>query len=217
MTGEERSESMVTVSMESVYGARNLVHRWVLANVVGLTFAMMSLAVIDRVGGEDGGLTDGLSHLIGLALAGAVVGVLQWLVLRRAVPGAAWGVLASSLALPIGFILGYGFGGPPIDFFGAFLMLGILSGITYWLVLRQQTHGAGWYVLASSAGWFLGGVAAMLVGITLGDHVGAVIADETIGYLALLALIGIAGGLVGGTITAVALAPLVRSTIANTR
>ena len=208
---------MVTVTIESVHGTRNFLFQWILANVVGLTLAMMSLAVIDRVGGEDGGLADGLSHLIGLALAGAAVGVLQWLVLRRMVYRAAWGILANSLALPVGFILGYALAGPPIDFFAAFVLLGILSGSVYWLVLRRQTCGAGWYALASSVGWFLGGIAAILVGVALGDHVGAVIANETLGYLALLAFIGITGGLVGGTITGVALARLVRSVIASTR
>ena len=206
---------MATAHIQSAYSGRKFLFQWILANVLGLTLAMMSLAGIDRVGGDDGGLADGLSHLIGLALAGAVVGALQWLVLRRMVPGAAWGVLASSLALPVGFILGYGLGGPPIDFVGAFFLFGILNGIAYWLVLRRQTRGAGWYALTSGAGWLMGGVAAILVGVTLGDRVGAVIADETLGYLALLALIGVAGGLVGGTITGVTLTRLLQRPISG--
>src|SRR5262245_10903329 len=208
---------MATVSVESTQVGRNFLFQWVLANTLGLTLAMMSVAVIDRVGGDDGGLADGLSHIIGLGLAGAVVGGLQWLVLRRLVHGAAWGILASSVALPLGFIVGFVLGGPPLDFFGSFFLLGILSGVTYWLVLRQQAHGAGWYVLASSAGWLLGGVAALVVAITLGDAVGAAIADETLGFLAILGLLGIAGGLVGGTMTGVALARLLRPAISSAR
>jgi hypothetical protein len=199
---------MATIRIDSISGGKNFLLQWVLANVVGLTLAMMSLVIVDRVGGDDGGLADGLSHLIGLALAGVVIGILQWRVLRRLIQGAAWGILASGIALPVGFIIGYALGGPPIDFFGSFVLLGILSGITYWLVLRRRTAGAGWYILASNAGWFLGGVVVILVALTLGDAVGAVIADETIGYLAILSLIGIAGGLVGGTMTGIALSRL---------
>ena len=208
---------MATLSVESTYVGRNFLFHWVLANALGLTLAMMSVAVIDRVGGDDGGLADGLAHIIGLALAGVVVGALQWLVLRRVVHGAAWGILASSVALPIGFILGFALGGPPIDFFGSFVLLGILSGITYWLVLRRQAQGAGWYVLASGAGWVLGGVAALVVAITLGDAVGTVIVDETLGFLAILGLLGIAGSLVGGTMTGVVLARLLQQPMSGAR
>jgi len=208
---------MATLSVESAYGGRNFLFQWVLASVLGLTFAMMSVAVIDRVGGDDGGLADGLAHIIGLALAGVVVGALQWLVLRRLLHGAAWGTLASSVALPLGFIVGFVLGGPPIDFFGSFFLLGILSGITYWLALRRQAQGAGWYVLASSAGWLLGGVAALVIAITLGDALGAAIPDETLGFLAILALLGIAGGLVGGTMTGVALARLLQQPMSGAR
>jgi hypothetical protein len=208
---------MATVSVESTYVGRNFLFQWVLANALGLTLAMMSVAVIDRVGGDDGGLADGLAHIIGLTLAGAVVGALQWLVLRRLVHGAAWGILVSSVALPLGFIVGFVLGGPPLDFFGSFFLLGILSGITYWLVLRRQARGAGWYVLASSAGWLLGGVAALVVAITLGDVVGTAIADETLGFLAILGLLGIAGGLVGGTMTGVALARLLQQPMSGAR
>jgi hypothetical protein len=208
---------MATLSVESTYVGRNFLFHWVLANALGLTLAMMSVAVIDRVGGDDGGLADGLAHIIGLALAGVVVGALQWLVLRRLVHGAAWGILASSVALPLGFIVGFVLGGPPIDFFGSFFLLGILSGITYWLVLRRQAQGAGWYVLASSAGWLLGGVAALVVAITLGDAVDAAIADETLGFLAILGLLGIAGSLVGGTMTGVVLARLLQQPMSGAR
>ena len=208
---------MATLSVESTYVGRNFLFHWVLANALGLTLAMMSVAVIDRVGGDDGGLADGLAHIIGLALAGVVVGALQWLVLRRLVHGAAWGILASSVALPLGFIVGFVLGGPPIDFFGSFFLLGILSGITYWLVLRRQAQGAGWYVLASSAGWLLGGVAALVVAITLGDAVGTVIVDETLGFLAILGLLGIAGSLVGGTMTGVVLARLLQQPMSGAR
>src|SRR5262245_28720195 len=144
---------MATVSVESISGSKNVLLQWVLENVAGLTLAMLSLAVIDRVGGADGSLADGLAHLIGLALAGVVIGILQWLVLRRFAQGAAWGVLASAIALPVGFMIGYALGGPPVDFFGSLVMLGILGGITYWLVLRRRIPGIGWYVLASAVGW----------------------------------------------------------------
>jgi len=54
---------MATVSVESTHVGKNFLFQWVLANALGLTLAMMSVAVIDRVGGDDGGLADGLAHI----------------------------------------------------------------------------------------------------------------------------------------------------------
>jgi len=210
---------MATPSMavESPVAGRALWLRWAAVNTVGIVLAMLSVSVIDSVGGDDGSLRDGLSHLIGLGLAGAVVGLLQWAVLRRRIRRAVWGVLSASISLPIGFLLGFVVGGPPMDFFGSFLMLGILGGITYWLVLRLQVRRAGWWVLASSLGWALGGVAALVVAIGLGDAVAAAVTNETLGFLVILGLLGIAGGLVGGTITGAALARLLQHPAAGAR
>ncbi len=191
--------------------------QWVGASTGGLTLAMLSLAVIDSVAGQENSLGDGLAHIVGLALAGAVVGIVQWLVLRRQIRRAAWGVLANSVALPVGFFGGYLLGGPPVDFFGGFVVLGILGGITYWLVLRQQVYRAGWWVLASSLGWVVGGGAAFVVAVTMGDAVGRSFANETLAFVAILSLLGVAGGLVGGAITGAAITRLLQHPLPGAR
>lgn len=44
----------------------------------------------------------------------------------------------------------------PTDFFWYVFMTGFVVGIAQWLVLRFYIRYAGWWVLASALGWFLG-------------------------------------------------------------
>ena len=52
------------------------------------------------------------------------------------------------LATTVGWILGLVLGGE--------MGIGAFIGITQWLVLRRYFSGAGWWVLASGAGWIAG-------------------------------------------------------------
>jgi hypothetical protein len=99
--------------------------------------------------------------------AGAIlVGVLQWLILRRYVTGAARWVLAGLGAAAIGalFVLGVGRLDADLGLITGTGLYGTLAGVLQWLVLRRQVARAGWWVLASTVGW--------VVAVPVGDIAG---------------------------------------------
>jgi hypothetical protein len=199
---------MASLHVQRTYTGTNLWLQWVLANIVGWATGWAIFAVcadtIPMVG-----------HPVGFIVGGATVGVLQWLVLRRVVDRAGWSILASSLGLTVGFIGGWALGGPPFDFLLAFVLVGLLNGIVQWLALRQRSDRAGWWVLASTIGFALGGAAAFAVAMTIGDAVSAAFGGEVIGFAAVVAVMGLVGGALGSAGSGVVLARLLEASAAS--
>lgn len=114
-----------------------------------------------------------------LIMTGFVVGVAQWLVLRRYLPYAGWWILVSAFGWILGTvtsIMTREITAPIIEFFelisevqGVFWLnvvngtvYGAVLGVTQWLVLRRHTQRAGWWVFASAIGGAVnGGVGAV--------------------------------------------------------
>ncbi len=103
---------------------------------------------------------------VSVAVGGILVGVLQSLILRRYVTGSARWVLASLAAAGMGalVVLGVGRFDPDLGWLIGACLHGTLVGLSQWLVLRGQVARAGWWVIASTAGW--------LVAIPVGDITG---------------------------------------------
>jgi hypothetical protein len=114
--------------------------------------------------------------LVGDISIGVVIGIGQWLVLRRFMFEPGWWVWASSIGWGVGWavivvveiipadagIAGSGVIG---------LIFGLLLGTAQWLVLRQHVYGAGWWVLASTVGWaiaFTGLLGQTVIGVVAG-------------------------------------------------
>jgi hypothetical protein len=112
-------------------------------------------------------------------LMGAVIGVFQYLVLRRwlknpvswiIVVGLGY-VIAAHVSVPIilwdmyyNLALPYELGRPfQLDevIFGA--VFGTIMGLAQWLVLRKYFRRAGWWIAGSLAGWTLGRLVGELV------------------------------------------------------
>jgi hypothetical protein len=199
---------MATVRIERTWAGTGVWWQWVLASMVGWaagwalfgTFAD-GLARFNPLGLQIG-------HLFGWMVGGAVIGMLQWLVLRRQIDLAAWSILASSIGLTAGFIAGYALGGPPFDFLLAFTLVGLVNGIVQWLALRQQVERAGWWIVASCVGFALGGAVAVGVALAVGDAVDAGLGGGIPAFAAILTIIGFVGGAVGGAISGSVLARL---------
>ena len=164
---------------------------WVLASTVGW-------AVGGTVGVALGGeLSMGLAvtGYLGVAVGVTMTGALQWLVLRGQVGGAAWWMVASVvgaalvgiLAVVLGWVVGvvgrlvggaaWGANWGPdwsadpggdVGFVVAVAAGGTVLGVLQWLVLRRQVARAGWWVLASSVGWVMGGLASGITNTTAG-------------------------------------------------
>lgn len=107
-----------------------------------------------------------------LVMTGLVIGVAQWLVLRRYLPGAGWWILASAFGWFLGSLVlmtTVEIINPIADFLESVIRLGIwgsavtmilygtVLGAVQWLVLRRHTQRAGWWVLASVIGGAVGG------------------------------------------------------------
>jgi hypothetical protein len=97
--------------------------------------------------------------VLGLGLLGGLVGVGQWLLLRRYLDHASqWGLaiaatywLGASLAEIASFT---GIGLIP-SFAASFVLLGPVCGILQWSILRSQVDRAGWWVLAQTMSWLV--------------------------------------------------------------
>ena len=116
---------------------------------------------LGRVGSLPGGIIgDGT---IVVVVGGIVVGVLQWLVLRRQVARAGWWVVASIAAMAVVGVLVVALDEGAVVAGG-----GLVVGALQWLVLRRQVARAGWWVPASGVGWVVGGFVSGIVGDTTG-------------------------------------------------
>lgn len=113
-----------------------------------------------------------------LIMTGFVVGIAQWLVLRRYLPYARWWILVSGLGWILGIMVGImarEITAPTIELLesvsrpqGVFWLnvvngtvYGAVLGVAQWLVLSRHTQRAGWWVFASTIGGAVnGGVGA---------------------------------------------------------
>jgi hypothetical protein len=97
--------------------------------------------------------------VIGGALAGAVIGGGQWLVLRRVLPGAAWWIAATAVGQAVGLAVGaplVGYGTEPRDLAVQGAVTGLAIGVLQSLVLRRGAANGLWWALAMPPLWTLG-------------------------------------------------------------
>src|SRR5688572_14747944 len=97
--------------------------------------------------------------LVGGALAGAVIGGGQWLVLRRLLPGAAWWIAATAVGQAVGLAIGaplVGYGTEPGDLAVQGAITGLAIGVLQALVLRRGTADGRWWALAMPPLWATG-------------------------------------------------------------
>ena len=149
---------------------------WVLASAAGFAVAGLAEAAI--------GPAQGLVVVVYMTVGGAAAGTLQWVLLRRIVPGVGlWvaasvggGFAAGAMGVVVGVLAGSGAGvvlgfkaawevGSDTGGVAAAISYGAVIGVLQWLVLQRHLPRAYWWVLASAAGWIVGGITA---GVTEG-------------------------------------------------
>lgn len=103
---------------------------------------------------------------LSVAAGSILVGVFQWLVLRRYLESAILWVAAGLGAAVLGQVVVLGLGVFTTDLaqVAGVGMYGALAGMLQWLALRREVPGAGWWVLVSTVGW--------MVAIPVGDITG---------------------------------------------
>ena len=171
------------------------------------------------------------------AMAGASVGIMQWLILRRQLSRAGWWIWASIVGGAVGFSLTGWFPLNPTVGFGLIGLVGRLGdvtvgamlgiqigaplGIMQWFVLRQRFFRAGWWLLANIVGFASGFAAASVINdvvISLFFGIGTALSPSPTPITAFIAAavggggLGSVVGLAIGAITGMMLAWLWRRT-----
>ncbi len=146
---------------------------WVLASLLGLSLLSVFNYVAGKVAGEWYGGWSWLWYTgqvidrrvgiqtSGFLLAGVMIGIAQWLILRNyiKIKKTTWWILASSLGWIAGLIAWGLFGEavyywwdlPRMPINGA--MIGAGLGLAQWFILRRQFRHAGWWVLTNAVAW----------------------------------------------------------------
>ena len=163
--------------------------------ITSLSFPFSGVLALSLAGPMD----DVVSAALGSLLVGAIVGGVQWLVLRNFLGiDIAWALAtASGLALgnTVGVVLtnsGRGIG----DLLVVGVAAGIAVGAAQWALLRERLKLAGAWVPVLAVAWPLGWTTTWSIGV-----------DVTIGY----AVFGAIGALVFAAVTGAALVLLVRN------
>jgi hypothetical protein len=148
---------------------------WVLASTVGFAVGSAVTRFVGLVGYFAGGETVVGAFAVGGAVGGALIGIAQWLVLRKRVSRSGWWVLASIVGFAVGFAVAIAML-DSMDGAAVGAVVGASIGIAQWLVLRLQFSRAGWWVLASIVGFAMGfAVLETMDGFVVGAGVGAVV------------------------------------------
>jgi hypothetical protein len=113
--------------------------------------------------------------LVSLLIVGVIIGALQWLVLRRHVPGIQrWAIFTG-----LGFALGA---------FAFWALIGVGVGVLQWLQLRRDLNKTMWWLVVNAIAWplgyVLGGVGGTALGVALGsEFLGGLVGSILIGTL----------------------------------
>ena len=96
--------------------------------------------------------------------SGLMVGFFQWFVLLGRIDKAWRWILFSTVGWVIGWLIAYLVVPAGLEIVSA-MIIGAGTGLAQWLILRQEFHWAGWWVIISIVAWSTG--IALLPGLLL--------------------------------------------------
>jgi len=147
--------------------------------------------------------------IVGIAALGGSLSIVQWLVLRPQISGAAWWIPATFVGWLVGFFLAVD--GVPEH--ARVVLFSLTVGAAQWLVLRCQLSAAGWWVVATIVAVLVSEQANYLIsGVTLVSDTDLVPSWTLTESLARYLLPWTVQGIVLGGITAVTFGYLRRKT-----
>jgi len=104
------------------------------------------------------------------AITGAILGGVQWLVLRATMPLPLWWVVATSAGMALGLPLSGAFFGSETsgnELLWRAAITGLSIGIAQWIVLRQVLPQSAIWIAVVGLGWVLGWFITRSVGVDL--------------------------------------------------
>ena len=162
---------------------------WSLAGLVSYTI------------GFPAGLALGGSLLWGWIAGGGLAALLQWVLLRQQLTQAGWWIAASLAGLTVGTVLSFvvsqyvlQVAGLTAAFAATGATVGLGTGLAQWTLLRIHLRRAGWWVLASTAGYSLGLLAAVNAPVAIPVRAALIFGPEFGGLVG-----AISGGITGIT------------------
>ena len=174
---------------------------WTCATALGMLLGYLPIAAVI------GDLDLGIARVIVPILAGLLMGLAQWLVLRDYVTQSRDWILYHAGGWVVGYSLGLfvvqALSKIPFGALFGFLLFGAIIAIFQWPILRREIPHILPWVLANMIGWMLGALVSQLVAGALFSRTPATLIVSTI------VTVGITG-LIAGGITAVALIWIVR-------
>ncbi len=202
--------------------------QWVLANAAALAIsAVLTLAQLPIAEVMSSPTSQGMVEAVIRALVpwlgilnAALIGMLYWLVLRRQVRWAGQWWFATSLGwIAGGFLAPYaafvvlGARPPTLSFNAVTATVGAaVVGIVQWFVLRRWVRRAGWWVLASIAGWAIGRTSGSYAGFYVALYAGGAVSSwgQDLSSIVVPVSFEAAIGAIAGSITGIALVWLLR-------
>lgn len=174
---------------------------WTLATTGGLLLGMVPLALVLP------GLDLGLARVLVPLLAGFLVGLLQWVVLRGYLTSASDWILNGAAGWAAGYAVGLliiqNLTGSLLGVIIGFLLFGAAIGLIQWPVLRREIPNALPWILANIIGWALGlGINQIVLNAIFGTDPSSPAAVSAVSAILI--------GLVAGAITGLAFVWIVR-------
>lgn len=193
----------MTIDIDEVKVERNelgLWLGWTLATAGGMLLGFLPTILLVDV------LSLGLAQITVPVVAGTVIGLAQWLVLRRYVTASTQWDWTDGLSWAAGYILGLLLIQLlPSTVFAVFIgyfLFGIVVALVQWPVLRREIPQVLTWLLASAVAW--------AIGYWVSQAVLSLFTDPLIDPVVGTTVIAVTSGLVAGAITGVALIWIVR-------
>lgn len=185
------------------------VRRWVTVNAVALGAALGMFALfggtVEALGAEHDSVTRDLALLAAFIIGGSLFAYLRQRTLLPQVFRAKRVGVAATVGLAAGFVGGFLIGGPPLDFILGIFMLGTIAGAVEWRALRRHLRRPSLLMALSTGSWLVAAIAAVVPATLFGDAIDAAFGSGVPGFMAVLLMIGLVGGTVGGALEAISL------------
>ena len=173
---------------------------WTLATAGGMLLGFLPTILLVNV------LSLGLAQIVVPVFAGTLIGLTQWIVLRRFLTATSDWILAGGTSWAVGYMLGlFLIQNIPTVFAGiaGYLLFGAIVALVQWPLLRREIPHLLVWIIASSIGWAVGFWASQAV-------LPLFFTGKLIAPAVSTTVIAVTSGLVAGAITGIALIWIVR-------
>ena len=194
----------MTIDINESKVARNEVGMWLewtLATAFGMLLGFLPSIVLVNV------LDLALARILVPLFAGFLVGLAQWIVLRKYVNGVSDWIWAAGAGWAVGYALGLliinGLTGSGLDGFIGYILFGAIVALVQWPILRREIPNVWTWILANVIGWTAGFFMSQFA-------LDIFFNGPAIDPIASTSVISGVSGLVAGAITGIALVLIVR-------